>query len=231
MDWLQKLLSRTGVVFYGVVTAIPGGNQFTIPALAGLGSGRFQGATSPYSAFVVRDAGGAAAAPQGEIQAITAYNTSTGVFTTAAFTAAVAVGDEILIIHPSLAYMLGLTPARAGYLDNLIGVVATGTFSLVNNTNEQDCIVFNATTQLIDIELDMVNLTQSNTVREYVKVDGTNYRQISAKVFPTDFDTNTKCVTIAFPQKNSMYKITLQAAVLEGGARNVPYRYMTRDLA
>ena len=92
-----------GLCYYGVVTAIPGANQFTILALAGLGAGKFSDATAPYRAFVFRDAGGAGAAPQGEMQTITGYTTATGVFTTAAFTAAVAVGDEILILHPRLA--------------------------------------------------------------------------------------------------------------------------------
>lgn len=123
-----------------------------------------------------------------------------------------------------------LTAARAGYLDNLIGTVTTGTFSLLNNINEQDCLIFAAATQIIDIELDMNNLTQNNTVREHVQVDGVNYRQISAKAFPTNFDTNTKCVVISFVQKDSAYKITLQASVLEGVARNVPYHYIRRDL-
>ncbi len=92
--------------YYGIVDAVPGANQFTIGALAGLGAGKFAGATNPYQAFVLRDAGGASAAPQGELQAITAYVTATGVFTTAAFTAAVGIGDEILIVHPSIAAIL-----------------------------------------------------------------------------------------------------------------------------
>lgn len=92
-----------GISYYGIVDAVPGANQFTISSLAGLGAGKFAGATNPYQAFVLRDAGGASAAPQGELQAITAYTTATGVFATAAFTAAVAVGDEILIVNPGLA--------------------------------------------------------------------------------------------------------------------------------
>ncbi len=129
-----------------------------------------------------------------------------------------------------LALLARLTAARAGYLDNLIGVVTTGTFSLVNNILEQDCLISAAATQLIDIELDMSNLTQINTVREYVRVDGANYRQISAKAFPTVFDTGTKCVVISFVQKNALYKITLQASVVEGAAKDVPYRFIVRDL-
>ncbi|MDP3244981.1 MAG: hypothetical protein Q8M83_05010, partial [bacterium] len=91
--------------------AVPGANQFTISALGGLGAGKFAGATNPYQAFVLRDAGGASAAPQGEILPVTVYTTATGVFTTAAFTAAVAVGDEILIVHPSLAGVIAVLAA------------------------------------------------------------------------------------------------------------------------
>lgn len=99
---LNDLSKYAGLFLYGVVTAVPGANQFTIAALAGQGAGKFAGATNPYQAFVMRDAGGLSAAPQGEQQAITAYDTVTGTFTTGAFTAAVAVGDEILLLHPAL---------------------------------------------------------------------------------------------------------------------------------
>lgn len=102
-----------GLIYSGTVTAVPGANQFTIPDLAGLGAGIFDGATNPYRAFVIRDAGGASAAPQGEVQAITAYVTATGAFTTGAFTAAVAVGDEVAIVHPSIAGILDLTTSSA----------------------------------------------------------------------------------------------------------------------
>jgi len=105
---------REGLSYYGVVDAVPGANQFTIGSLAGLGAGKFDGATNPYYAFVLRDAGGAGAAPQGEQLPITAYVTATGVFTTVAFTAAVAVGDEILILHPDLAAALIIIADLAG---------------------------------------------------------------------------------------------------------------------
>ena len=126
-----------------------------------------------------------------------------------------------------------LSAARAGYLDNLLGVVsvAGSPFSLVNNILEQDAIIVAAGTQLVDIEMDMNTLTQTNTIREYVQVDGANYRQISAKVFPTDFDTGTKAVVISFAQKGQLYKITMQASVLEGVARAIPFRILYRDLA
>lgn len=96
--------SAEGLYYSGTVGAVPGANQFTIAALAGLGAGKFIGATNPYSAFVVRDAGGAGGAPQGEIQVITAYATATGNFTAAGFGGGgIAVGDEVLIVNPALA--------------------------------------------------------------------------------------------------------------------------------
>lgn len=128
--------------------------------------------------------------------------------------------------------LLQLTAARAALLDNLLGVVSTvgSPFSLVNNVLEQDVIIVAAATQLVDIELDVNALTQNNTIREYVQVDAVNYRQISAKVFPTNFDTGTKAITLSFPQKNALYKVTMQASVLEGIARDIPWRQLRRDL-
>lgn len=123
------------LTYYGVVDAVPGANQFTIGALAALGAGKFAGATNPYQAFVLRDAGGASAAPQGELQPITAYTTGTGNFTTGAFTAPVAVGDEILIIHPSLASLLtGSSIVASGTLDTSSATVpADSTRTEANN--------------------------------------------------------------------------------------------------
>jgi hypothetical protein len=51
----------------------------------------------------LRTHGGVDAAPQSEQQPITAYDTATGIFTTAAYTVAVAAGDEVVLINPNLA--------------------------------------------------------------------------------------------------------------------------------
>lgn len=109
--------SSHGLCYYGVVTAVPGANQFTIPTLAGMGAGKFTG-INPYHAFVLRDAAGGGAAPQGTHQPINGYTTATGVFQTTAFGIAVDVGDEILIIHPSLANQLTETPISGSIAGN-----------------------------------------------------------------------------------------------------------------
>lgn len=97
-----------GLLYKGDVTAVPLPNQFTIPTLKGLGAGLFADATAPYQAFVARTAGGAGAAPQGQMQPITGYVDGTGVFTAAPFTVAVGIGDLVMIVHPRLAEVLKL---------------------------------------------------------------------------------------------------------------------------
>jgi hypothetical protein len=87
-----------GMCYYGRVTAVPGANQFTIPSLAGLGNTKFVG----WNAYVLWDAAGAGAAPQHEQQPITVYTSAGGVFTAPGFTAAVGIGDDILILNPEI---------------------------------------------------------------------------------------------------------------------------------
>lgn len=124
LEAIRDFLSmNSGLVFYGVVTDVPGANQFTLTELIGQGAGKFADATNPWSAYVFRDAGGLGAVPQGEIQLITAYNTLTGDFTTIAFTAAVAVNDEILIVHPSIAG--GVSSLDSVYFDEVLGSAGT----------------------------------------------------------------------------------------------------------
>ncbi|MDD4985454.1 MAG: hypothetical protein PHV11_10310 [Candidatus Bipolaricaulis sp.] len=131
---------REGLSYYGVVDAVPGANQFTIGSLAGLGAGKFDGATNPYYAFVLRDAGGAGAAPQGEQLPITAYVTATGVFTTGAFTAAVGVGDEILIIHPAIAATLGGV-GKTQVIQIPVTSAANAGDVLLATVTAQDCLI------------------------------------------------------------------------------------------
>jgi len=124
-----------GLCYYGVVDNVPGANQFRIPALAGLGAGKFANvgsALNPYYVYCLRDAAGAGDFPQGQQNPVTAYVTATGVFTAPGFAGGgIGVGDEVLIIHNNLsawqleiytdviALMGRLTVARAGYLDNI----------------------------------------------------------------------------------------------------------------
>jgi hypothetical protein len=132
----------SGLFYGGTVDSINAGNKFTITALASKGAGKFQGATKPWQAYVWRDGGGASAAPQGEMQPITAYNNATGEFTTSAFTVAVAATDEIVILNPVLTEAWAIRAKT----DLIVGTtliaadVAVPTADVATNTSLRDVI-------------------------------------------------------------------------------------------
>lgn len=113
-----------------------------------------------------------------------------------------------------------------GDTDNLVASITDGTYTHASNTNEQNVFVITAATQEINIFLDMVAVTQLTTIREYMEVDGTNLRLITAKIFPTDFDTAAKVIVISLKQPNKDYRITLQSSVAEGASIDIPWTQM-----
>jgi hypothetical protein len=168
---LTAITQTTGLCYQGTVTAVPGVNQFTIPTLAGLGAVKFidTGLVNQYYAFVLRDAGGAGAAPQGESQPITNYATLTGNFSANAFTVPVNIGDEILIIHPFLARIM-----------NLVGLpTATGSQTKNWQAAEQDLVTIGAANVSYKLHLVLVsiaNLIGNITIRAYHSIAGTERR-------------------------------------------------------
>lgn len=80
-------------MYVGTVDIVTGAPAFAATELAGHGDDYF----SSWYVYVVWDNGGTAAAPQGESQAITAYTSSSGIFSHAAFTTPLAIGDKVLI--------------------------------------------------------------------------------------------------------------------------------------
>lgn len=93
-----------GLSFEAPVTTYTDTTHFKASILVGKGDGFFKG----YYAYVVWDAGGAGAAPQGEVQLVSAFTSSDGTVTHAAFTTPLAVTDIVLLIHPYIAYLLEL---------------------------------------------------------------------------------------------------------------------------
>ncbi len=83
-----------GLSYYGTVTTYTDTTHFKASALAGFGDDFFKG----YFVYVVRDAGGAGAAPQFEQVEILDYTSSDGTFQHDAFTTPLAEDDEILIV-------------------------------------------------------------------------------------------------------------------------------------
>jgi len=99
--WLSKIyplvLGGGGSAFYGTVTTATSTTQFKVDSLKGLGTNLLNDAY--YCQVIEADA----AAPEGEIQKVSAYTTADGDITVgAAFTVAPAVGDYVLILHESV---------------------------------------------------------------------------------------------------------------------------------
>ena len=93
-----------GLVYRGTVTTYTDTTHFKVSSFPEYGNASDFGNEffKDYVIYVVWDSGGVGAAPQGESTAVTAYTSSDGTFTHAVFTAPLAVGDEVLFIHPDI---------------------------------------------------------------------------------------------------------------------------------
>ena len=98
----------------------------------------------------------------------------------------------------------------------------TDTYSHPDTTTETDLVEYTGLKNYIVTNLDMSNFGESTTVRVYDKVDGTNYRQVSQKIYPDDYETGTEVATFVLDGAGQDMKVTLQSAVAEGGATSVP---------
>ena len=143
--WLAKLFTQAGqgLVYYGKVTTYTDTTHFKVSSLTGFGDTFFKN----YRVYVVRDAAGLGAAPQGEMQPISAYTSSDGDFTHTAFTTPLAVDDEILILHQRIAEIADLLADIKG---------ATGIF------HEQTDTTVNITA-IVASETDVLNLAVADT--------------------------------------------------------------------
>jgi hypothetical protein len=99
---------------------------------------------------------------------------------------------------------------------------SSGIYSHADGTTEDDALIYLALKDKIEITLDMTNMTQSVTVRIYEKTDGTNYRQVTRGIYPTEFSPN-EVIAIEITGKGMDNKITVQSGVTEGDARDIPW--------
>lgn len=202
---------NSGLGFRGTVSAAAPPN-FTIPTLIGLGVGIFVDTAAPYWAFVLRNADAAGGAPQGEMQRVTAYVSATGVFTTDPFTVAVAAGDDIIILNSRLVSKM---------------IPTSGVLAKVDDLLEQNAFVITPTRPIIFKMgfLDLVNLTQTTTIRVYVRIDGGTDRIVDQISWTTVHPDGLSIaeLTVAAGQ---LITVSVQSAVLEGAARNIPWSHI-----
>lgn len=110
--------------------------------------------------------------------------------------------------------------------------VTKDTFSLQDNTSEQDAVVIptNTPIRLDCVSLDLSNLTQNATIRVYAKVDGTNYRlrygttPAGGTTSWTTSDGDWVQIRLNDVMDNDV-KVTIQSAVAEAAPVDVPYSF------
>ena len=93
-----------------------------------------------------------------------------------------------------------------------------------NTVTETDLVEHEGITERDTHHLDFTNLSQVNetTIRVYEKIDGINYRQLSQKIFPTEYETGTEAVIVVLDGAGQDMKITLESSVAEGSAKTIP---------
>lgn len=105
----------------------------------------------------------------------------------------------------------------------LLGAESKGIHSHVNNLNWQEVVTISTTRRgkVLAIWLDFVNLTQNMNMRLRYKIDGTNFRPFWSDTWLVASDDG---VLINVPRGISNdLELSLQSAVLEGAARDIPY--------
>jgi hypothetical protein len=107
----------------------------------------------------------------------------------------------------------------------LIASNAEGTYAYTNAGGEQT-IYENTEAGFIrvvnGIWLDLVNMTQNGTIRLYYKIDGTNYRLVTAQTFTVATDPDGVYINVNMGVRQH-YKITYEEGADEGADRNIPY--------
>jgi len=218
---ILSLLGNTqGLCYYGLVTAILGPNEFAIDSLIGLGDAKFidPAGAYPYYAYVLRDASGPGAAPQGEARRITLYSSATGGFLTDAFSSLVAVGDEILIIHPFLARIM-----------NLAGLAPhTGTATEDWNAAEADIVQIGAANtryKLHSLLLNISALVGTVTIRMYQEIVGVE-RQVYSGSFTVAADGPGLWIVNGTVAIHEVLRVTAQSDNAGDDGKSIDYDYM-----
>jgi len=103
-----------------------------------------------------------------------------------------------------------------------------GTFSHPSGVAEQTAFTITSVrpTKVNSIYLDMVNLTQNATIRIKYQIDGTNYRTIETFNWTVGMDDGVYFREITV---NDNVQVTVQSAVAEGVARDIPYQYFQEE--
>ena len=188
------LSQHHGLVFRGTVTTYTDTTNFKVSAFPAYGNASdfpdnfFDG----YYVYCVWDSGAAGAAPQGEKVAASGYTSADGTITHAAFTTPLAVGDEVLLVHPSVInsdVIVDLDDIKGvGFVsaDDSLHALSTELAEILDLTRtggniavtsaETNLYIDDAPTKIIvglSIKIDTSNMTVGDTYefREYYRIE------------------------------------------------------------
>ena len=220
------LSQHHGLVFRGTVTTYTDTTHFKVSAFPAYGSASDFGDNffDGYYIYCVWDSGAAGAAPQGEKVLASGYTSADGTITHAVFTAPLAVGDEVLMVHPSVINSDVITDleeikgtgfvsaddsleAISTNIDEILDLTRTGADIAVTSA-ETNLYIDDAPTKIlvgISIKIDTSNMATGDIYefREYYRIEAAgSYLEVA--------DT----VTLSGAQADPLYIMNL-----------APYRY------
>ncbi len=213
---IKQAITQTGLVYFGDITTAADTVTFASTNLIGYEDDYFVG----WWIFLVRDDGGASAAPQGGYRQVTDYVSATGTFTFAAFSAAHVVGDQVQIIAPSQYEAIAMRGGAETLeslddeLDAMLDMAEDPTTSILMDGTEQTVYEMTGSDFPFFFAGGFIDWTGANAgggedtiVRVKVKVDGTNYRVIYEETFLAA--AVPVPVATAFPRPNASHNVPL----------------------
>ena len=119
MAYIKGLIA-SGLAYGVPVTTATDTTHFKATSLIGKGDAFYKN----WLIWVLWDAGGAGAAPQGESTAVVAYTSSDGTIQHAEFTQQLALTDKVLLIHPVIATLINATYGLSA-IETLVALIPT----------------------------------------------------------------------------------------------------------
>jgi hypothetical protein len=211
-----------GLIYRATVTDVPNATTFRAAELIGYGSTYFRN----WYIYVVWDSLGLGNAPQDEYTPATAFNSADATFTHAAFTAQLAVGDRVLLLHPWLASLMrlrGVTPVSGNVVANWqaaeVDLVLIGTAGINN--------------KLHTLNVGITNLIGNVSIRMYTLVNGVEgrfYPIPAAMTFSAAGDAPVIPVVAGTLGLYDALRVTVQSDNAADNGQAVDYTYMMEEM-
>jgi len=180
-----------------------------------------------YAAYVLAKADGTTTAPHAEQPAVTAYVSSSGTFTHAAYTASLAVGDQLLLLHPNVS-PVDLTTI-SNQTDKLAGEApVSGTTTANWQAAEANIVQIgtdNVRNKLHSLALNISALIGTITIRLYMQVNGVE-RRVYQQAFTVAADGPGLWIVNGTVGIHEVLRVTAQSNNAADNGQAIDYDYM-----